>query len=72
MPDVEYRAGKNHCNADCLSRLPVGPDYIEILLPGDMLMLEARERPLFTVHKIRVASQKDVVLSQVYRWVLHG
>lgn len=69
---LEYRPGKLHSNADCLSRLPLKDVIDEPAPPGDILLLEAFDNQPVKAEEIQSATQKDVVLSRVCLWVLHG
>lgn len=69
---MEYREGKKHCNADCLSRLPLSEIGDEPAPPGEILLLEGFNNPPIRPEKIKIASRKDPVISRVFRFVLHG
>lgn len=69
---MEYRPGKNHYNADFLSRLPLAGTDDETVPPGDILMLEGFTNPPIAANKICNASKTDPVISKVMRFVIHG
>ena len=72
--DIEYRASKNHANADALSRLPrktvEEPDDWSI--EADQVNRVQMERAPITVSQIREATRGDPVLSRAMYYILHG
>ena len=72
--DIEYRASKNHANADALSRLPrktvEEPD--DWTLEADQVNRVQMERVPVTATQIREATRGDPVLSRVVYCILHG
>ena len=72
--DIEYRASKNHANADALSHLPrktvEEPD--DWTLEADQVNRVQMERAPVTVTQIREATRGDPVLSRVVYCILHG
>ena len=72
--DIEYRASKNHANADALSRLPrktaeKADDGTQV---ADQVNRVQVERAPITVPKIREASRGDPALSRAMYYILHG
>lgn len=70
--DLVYRQGKNHQNADALSRLPLPDSEDEPWPPGDILMFEALSRPPFTATEIACLTQQDNTLCELYTAVQNG
>ncbi|PFX15928.1 Uncharacterized protein K02A2.6 [Stylophora pistillata] len=72
--DIEYRASKDHANADALSRLPrktvEEPDDWNI--EADQVNRVQMQRAPITVSQIREATRGDPVLSRVMHCILHG
>ena len=72
--DIEYRASKNHANADALSRLPrktakKADDWTQ---EADQVNRVQVERAPITVPKIREATRGDPALSRAMYYILHG
>lgn len=75
--EIQFRPTKQHCNADALSRLPVGPDTQFDQCNLSCNNIEASENNIvnnlpITHKRIKDASQKDPVLQQVVRYIEHG
>ena len=72
--DIEYRASKDHANADALSRLPrktvEEPDDWSI--EADQVNRVQIELAPITVSQIREATRGDPVLSCAMYYILHG
>ena len=72
--DIEYRASKDHANADALSQLPrktvEEPDDWSIKV--DQVNRIQMERAPITVSQIREATRGDPVLSCAMYYILHG
>lgn len=69
---MSYRAGKDHGNANALSRLPV-PEIPEKEPKEDyVLMLDSVISPLTTSENIKQWTSRDPVLSRVREYVLKG
>ena len=71
--DIEYRASKNHANADALSRLPrktaeKADDWTQ---EADQVNRVQVERAPITVPKIREATRGDPALSRAMYYILH-
>ncbi len=69
---ISYRAGKDHGNADALSRLPVAQPSEEEPEEEHVLMLESIAGSLMTAEQIKHWTSKDPVLSRVREYVLKG
>ncbi|XP_037521382.1 uncharacterized protein K02A2.6-like [Rhipicephalus sanguineus] len=70
--NIVYRHGKNHQNADALSRLPLPERLDEPWPPGDVLLFEALSRPPFTATEIARLTQEDSILQRLYKAVQDG
>ena len=70
---ITYRPGKDHANADALSRLPLSQE-INVPFPGDLLLLREHldTTSLLTTEQIRSWTERDPTLSRVKRFILHG
>lgn len=61
------------CSADALSRLHLLEAPESVPIPGDLILLTSHlSEQLMTSEKIRQHTDKDPILSQVRRFVLHG
>lgn len=69
---IIYRHGKNHQNADALSRLPLPERLDEPWPPGDVLLFEALSRPPLTATEIARLTQQDSILQRLYKAVQDG
>ena len=71
--DIHYRQGKDHGNADSLSRLPL-PDYPkQVPVPGDVIFtLTELHKSLITAKDISNWTAKDPVLSSVLCYITNG
>ncbi len=69
---ISYRAGKDHGNADALSRLPVAQPSEEEPEEEHVWMLESIAGSLTTAEQIKHWTSKDPVLSRVCEYVLKG
>ncbi|XP_065178373.1 uncharacterized protein K02A2.6-like [Sycon ciliatum] len=71
---IMYRQADKHCNADGLSRLPVGnppaPDTAEKAV--NMFYMDQCEPLPVTVEQIKEATASDPLLPEVHRYVLQG
>ncbi|XP_039524968.1 uncharacterized protein K02A2.6-like [Pimephales promelas] len=69
--NIIYKPGKDHGNADALSRLPLStePDMEQ---EERVLMLENADITLITAEQVRGWTQKDPILSRVREMVQHG
>ncbi|KAL9958559.1 hypothetical protein ACROYT_G035588 [Oculina patagonica] len=72
--DIEYRASKNHGNADALSCLPrkTTEEADDWSTEGDQVNRVQIERAPITATRIREATRGDPFLSRVLHYVLHG
>ena len=72
--DIEYRASKDHANADALSRLPrkTVEEADDWTLEADQVNRVQMERAPVTAMQIREATRGDPVLSRVVYCILHG
>ena len=71
---IVYRPGKDQGNADALSRLPLPQSSTGIPVPGDLLLLQEHLDNVspVTAKQIKAWTDKDPVMAQVWRFVLHG
>ncbi|CAF3938147.1 unnamed protein product, partial [Rotaria sp. Silwood1] len=76
--DIEYRSTFNFGHADGLSRLPIGPDKAfdnqdpgEIRVVASIQQDSQQDLPLRAA-QIAKATQKDLILIQVYKFILSG
>ena len=71
---IVYKRGRDHGNADAMSRLPSAKKEAEVPCPGDLLLLrEHMETQLpVTADQIRDLTSKDPTLSQVRWFILQG
>ncbi|XP_031432706.1 uncharacterized protein K02A2.6-like [Clupea harengus] len=69
--NMVYKPGKDHANADALSRLPL-PHTEEEDDTGQVLMLDVVEDPPITTAQVKQWTAKDEILSQVLLWCLNG
>ena len=70
---VQYVPGKEHANADLLSRLPLPEQPKEIPMPEELvLLLETMEFSPVTVKQIKNCTEHNTVLSTVRRTVKQG
>lgn len=70
-----YKAGKDHGNADTLSRLPVPSKEEEEVDPeggGRVMMLHHLEAPLITDRQVERWTSRDLVLARVREYVGRG
>ncbi|KAK0156517.1 hypothetical protein N1851_000186 [Merluccius polli] len=68
---IIYKPGKEHANADALSRLPL-PQTDEEDDTEKVLMLDVLEDPPITTAQVKQWTTKDATLSQVLLWCLKG
>ena len=70
---IIFRPTHKHCNADALSRLPVPTIEEEENTPMELVFLmEAMENFPITADNIKVWTEKDTILSRVYRHIQQG
>ena len=70
---LRYRAGKEHGNADAMSRLPLRETVSQEEIPGEVVLaLEQLDSSPITANKIRRETGRDPVLSRVRTWVSQG
>nr|XP_043895059.1 uncharacterized protein K02A2.6-like [Solea senegalensis] len=69
---IFYRAGKDHGNADALSRLPLPEKPKETEPEEHVLMLDREQSPLTTSEQLRYWTTRDPILSRVREYVLRG
>ena len=71
---ITYRPGKDQGHADALSRLPLPQNPSVVPVPGNLLLLQEHLDTVspVTARQIRVWTDKDPVLAQVRRFILHG
>ena len=70
--DIEYKGTKLHANTDSLSRLPVQGEEDQDAAATAMFKISLIEELPITATDIVAETNKDNVLSQVYRFVLEG
>lgn len=68
---IIYKPGKEHANADALSRLPL-PQTGEEDDTDQVLMLEVMDDPPITTAQVKQWTARDETLSQVLVWCLKG
>ena len=70
--DIVYKPGKEHANADVLSRLPLPESPGEVPLPGEtILLMESLQMSPVTAVQIKSWTDRDPVLSRVCKFVLY-
>ena len=71
---IIYRPGKDQGHADALSYLPLPQTPTVVLVPGNLLLLLEHLDTVspVTAKQIKTWTDKDIVLVQVRRYVLHG
>ena len=69
---ILYRAGKDHGNADALSRLPLPEKPKDTETEEQVLKLDQEQSPLTTSEQLRQWTSKDSILSRVREYVLRG
>ena len=70
---ISYKPGREHANADSLSRLPLPQFPLQTPTPGDIvLLLETLHASPVTAHEVQQWTTRDPVLSKVRTWVLQG
>ena len=68
---IEYKCGKLHANADCLSRLPV-QDNKDLEDPSTVFQVSFVEELPVTAANIANETRKDNTLATVYQYVMEG
>ena len=68
---IEYKCGKLHANADCLSRLPV-QDNKDLEDPSTVFQVSFVEELPVTAVNIANETRKDNTLATVYQYVIEG
>ncbi|KAJ8351850.1 hypothetical protein SKAU_G00233260 [Synaphobranchus kaupii] len=68
---IVYKPGKEHANADALSRLPL-PQTAEEDDTDQVLMIDVMDDSPVTTTQVRKWTAKDKTLSQVHEWCLKG
>ena len=70
---IVYKSGKELCNADGLSRLPLPDSPSTVPLPGEtVLLLECLQHSPVTWNQIKNWTARDPLLSQVYLYTMQG
>ena len=71
---IIYRPGKDQGHADALSHLPLPQTPTVVPVPGNLLLLLEHLDTIspVTAKQIKTWTDKDIVLAQVRRYVLHG
>lgn len=70
--NIVYKARKHHANADALTRLPVPDTVPENEITEQVLMMDILDDTLVNTTQITPWTAKDVILSQVHRYILKG
>ena len=71
--NIAYKPGKQHCNADVLSRLPLETAPQDVPIPGDTIMLlETLQSSPVTAKLIKTWTNQDPTLSKVRDLVKRG
>ena len=68
---IEYKCGKLHANADCLSRLPV-QDNKDLEDPSTIFQVSFVEELPVTAANIANETRKDNTLATVYQYMMEG
>lgn len=68
---IIYKPGKEHANADALSRLPL-PQTRKEDDTDQVLMLEVMDDPPITTAQVKQWTARDEILPQVLVWCLKG
>ena len=70
---IIYKPGKEHANADLLSRLPLPDTITDVPLPGEtILLIETLQRSPVTAEQVRSWTDTDPVLARVRNLVQKG
>ena len=70
---IAYKPGKEHANADSLSRLPLPQAPLQTPLPADIvLLMDTLQTSPVTVRQVRHWTNRDPLLSRVRSLVLEG
>jgi hypothetical protein len=70
---IMYKPGKDHANADLLSRLPLPESLAETPLPGEtILLMENLLMSPVSASQVKTWTDHDPVLSRVRRFVMQG
>ena len=70
---IIYKPGKEHANADLLSRLPLPDTITDVPLPGEtILLMETLQRSPVTAEQVRSWTDTDPVLARVRNLVQKG
>ena len=70
---INHRPGKDHANADVLSRLPLPLVPQEVPEPGDTILLfECLQVDPLSPQLIRRGTDRDPILAKVHNFVLQG
>ena len=70
---IAYKPGKEHANADSLSRLPLPQAPLQTPLPADIvLLMDTLQTSPVTVRQVRHWTNRDPLLSKVRSLVLEG
>ena len=70
---ILFRPTHTHSNADALSRLPSPTVSLEEPVPTELILLmEAMEKMPITGESIKNWTQKDPILSHVYKYIQNG
>ena len=69
---IVYRPGRQHINADALSRLPLPETFPAEEEEDLVLMLDGMDDAPVTTEQVRNWTAKDATLSHVHEYVLKG
>ncbi|XP_038064022.1 uncharacterized protein K02A2.6-like [Patiria miniata] len=69
---IEYKNTAKHCNADGLSRLPLGETVSEPADPDDILQVSQLETLPVSSSDVRKETASDITLAKVYDYTMRG
>ena len=70
---IVYKSGKEICNADGLSRLPLPDSPLAVPLPGETVcLLECLQQSPVTWNQVKNWTARDPLLSKVYQYTMQG
>ena len=70
---IRHKKGSNNGNADALSRLPLPLTSDGVIQPTEMvLLMQLLDDSPVTSKDIRLSTQRDPILPQIYQWTMNG